>query len=77
MLPAATSPDHAFFSRETGATSITAVLVGDLAVGTILEFEVPDGSSASDYTATVVEVADRQNALLDDLAGYELTVAVP
>jgi hypothetical protein len=75
--PAATSSDHAFFSRETGAMSMTAVLVGDLTAGTVLEFDVPDGSSASDYTATIVEVADRQNALREELAGYELSVGAP
>ncbi len=40
----------------------------------MVTLHVPDVAAAADYTAQVVEVADRQNTLRDSLTGYALTV---
>ncbi len=72
--PTAASAADVLFFRSTGATSISAVIVGDISAGALVEFEVPAGTSASSYTTTITEVADRSNALRGSVAGYSLSV---
>jgi len=50
-------------------------VVGNLANGAVVTLHVPDVGAAASYTANVLEVADRQDALRPSLAGYALTVA--
>ena len=63
-----------FTRRESGSTVIGAV-VGALDNGAVVTLHVPDVGAAARYTTTVLEVADRQDALRASLAGYALTVA--
>jgi len=56
-------------------TGVTAVFVGDVVSGDLLTFHVPDVNSAASYAGTVLEAADRSNALRGSLAEYTLTVA--
>src|SRR5439155_25468841 len=63
-----------FTRRESGSTVIGAV-VGALDNGAVATLHVPDVGAAARYTTTVLEVADRQDALRASLAGYALTVA--
>lgn len=56
-------------------TSLTVVIVGNLADGTLLTFRVPDVSAVSSYSATVLEVADQTNELRGSVGGYGLAVA--
>ena len=62
-------------TRRIGNTTVRAVLAGPVAGGTLAILEVPDIGAASSYTATVIEVADRQNQLRSQLTGYQLQVA--
>lgn len=62
------------FTRRVGAT-VVGVVIGAVARGAVVTLQVPDVGAAADYTARVVEVADRQNALRASLSGYALTVA--
>jgi hypothetical protein len=48
--------------------------VGVVANGAVVTLRVPDVGAAAAYTARVVEVADRENALRGSLTGYALTV---
>jgi len=64
-----------FTRRESGSTVIGAV-VGALDNGAVVTLHVPDVGAAARYTTTVLEVADRQDALRASLAGYALTVAL-
>ncbi len=75
--PVAASTDHQLFTRQADAGSVRVALVGDLVAGALLEFEAPEGTDASAYTAEIVEVANRGTALREDLADYALTVEVP
>lgn len=72
--PTAASPDQELFTRVTGVNALGVVVVGDLSSGAVLEFEAPEGSDASSYTATMVQVADRGNRLRQDLSGYGLGI---
>ena len=63
-----------FTRRESGSTVIGAV-VGALDNGAVVTLHVADVGAAARYTTTVLEVADRQDALRASLAGYALTVA--
>jgi hypothetical protein len=56
-------------------TGVTAVFVGDVTVGDLLTFRVPDVSHINSYSATLLEAADRANALRGSLVEYSLTVA--
>ena len=58
-----------------GGSTVSGVVVGALADGIVVTLRVPDVGAAAGYTARVLEVADRQNALRASLAGYALTVA--
>jgi len=62
------------FTRRAGGATIVGVVVGVVANGTVVTLHVPDVYAAARYTATVLEVADRQDALRTSLAGYALTV---
>lgn len=55
-------------------TTITVVLVGDLRAGSLVTFHVPDVDAVSSYSATITQVADRNNVLRGSLTGYALTV---
>jgi hypothetical protein len=56
-------------------TGVTAVFVGDIVSGDLLTFDVPDVNSVASYAGTILEAADRSNALRGSLAEYTLTVA--
>lgn len=61
------------FTRRDG-TTIVAAIVGELANGTVATVRVPYAATSADYTARVLEVADRDDGLRGSLAGYALTV---
>ena len=56
-------------------TGVTAVFVGDIVSGDLLPFHVLDVNRPDSYSGTVLEAADRSNALRGSLAEYTLTVA--
>ena len=63
------------FTRREGSSTVAGVVVGALASGAVVTLQVPDVGAAAGYTARVLEVADRQDALRASLTGYALTVA--
>jgi hypothetical protein len=71
----AVNASYRLFTRRIGNTTVRVVLAGAVASGTVAVFEVPDVDAAGSYTATLTEVADRQNQLRLQLNGYQLQVA--
>jgi hypothetical protein len=69
--PALLDVDHVLYLME-GTNTITAIILGDIEAGELLEFDVPDIDVT--YTATITQVADRMNDLHESLSGYGLTV---
>jgi len=63
------------FTRREGDSTLVGVVVGSISDGAVVELQVPDIDEAAGYTARVIEVADRQNALRASLTGYALTSA--
>ena len=63
------------FTRRTGDGALVGLVAGAVANGVVVVLQVPDVGVAAEYTARVLEVADRQNALRASLAGYALTAA--
>ena len=61
------------FTRRAGETTIIGALVGVVTNGAEVTLHVPDAGAALGYTAEVLEVADRENALRGSLTGYALT----
>jgi len=62
------------FTRREGGSTVVGAVVGALANGALITLRVPDVGAAARYSATVLEVADRQDALRTSLTGYALTV---
>ena len=62
------------FTRRLDGSTLLGAVVGELGDGAIVTLHVPDVSAAALYQATVLEVADRDDALRSSLAGYALTV---
>ncbi|MEJ7811049.1 MAG: hypothetical protein WKG32_11620 [Gemmatimonadaceae bacterium] len=58
----------------TGAGGYMVAVFGDLGAGPLVRITVPDVRQASRYTVTVVEAADRANAIRATLGGYAFTV---
>lgn len=63
------------FTRRTDGSTISGAIVGDVAGGAVVTLRVPDVGAAAGYTARVLEVADRRNALRPSLDGYAITVS--
>jgi len=63
------------FTRRVDGSTMVGAVVGNLANGAVVMLHVPDVGAAARYTANVLEVADRQDALRTSLTGYALTAA--
>ena len=62
------------YTRRLTASTVRGVAAGAIAGGALLVVDVPDVAAAGSYVGTVLQVANRQNAL-QPLGGYGLTVA--
>jgi hypothetical protein len=60
------------FTRRINVSTIDGAVVGSLNNGVLVTLHVPDVTAG--YTAMVLEVADREDALRPSLDGYVLTV---
>ena len=69
----ATSSAIATHSRAV-AGGVRVVVFGDIASGSLLRIAVPDASQSSKYSASVVEVSDRANAVRAVLTAYKTKV---
>jgi hypothetical protein len=65
------------FTRRVSETTITGALVGAVTNGVVITLRVPEAGPGTDYTARVLEVADRENGLRGSLTGYALTAGPP
>jgi len=70
----AVSASLRLFTRRAGGSTIVGVVVGVVTNGAVVTLRVPDVGAAAGYTARVLEVADRQNALRASLSGYAIAV---
>jgi hypothetical protein len=62
------------FTRRVGTSTLAGVVVGAVANGTLVTLQVPDVGAAAGYSARVIDVADRHDALRASLTGYALAV---
>jgi len=62
------------FTRRVNGSTVVGAVVGALDNGAVVTLQVADIGAAARYTARVLEVADRQDALRASLVGYALTV---
>ena len=75
--PAAVSQSDRVYFRSTGTSTMMVAVVGTIASGGLVRFEAPIGAQASAYSASLLQVADRNNDLRSSLSGYSLTVSEP
>jgi hypothetical protein len=61
------------FTRRSNGT-LAGIVVGAVGAGPIVRLHVPDVGAAAGYSAQVIEVADRQDALRTSLVEYAMTV---
>jgi hypothetical protein len=59
---------------DTSSDVLHVAVIGNISAGPVMTFAVPDVGAVQSYTATLVDVADRQNATRD-LTGYTLTIS--
>ena len=69
-----TNPSLRLFTQRVDGSRVVGVVMGAVAPGAVVALRVPDVGAAGQYTARVLEVADRQDALRASLTGYALTV---
>jgi len=62
------------FHIDSSGSPIRGVALGVINSGVLLTFTISDTTAISSYSATIVDVADRQNALRSTLAGYALRI---
>ncbi len=67
------SPGGQIFFRDVGGSTLRVAFVSTIAAGGLLSFRPTDGAQASDYSATVLEVAGLDNSL-QSTSGYSLAV---
>ncbi len=67
------SPGGQIFFRDVGGSTLRVAFVSTIAAGGLLSFRPTDGAQASDYSATVLEVAGIDNSL-QSTSGYSLAV---
>jgi hypothetical protein len=59
---------------DSNGTTIRGAMVGQLHIGAVATFDVPDTTRRADYTASVLDVAGTDNNLRVSLNGYALRV---
>jgi hypothetical protein len=62
------------FTRQSDGGTIEGAIVGTVVNGTVAVLHVPYGATAAAYSARVLEVADRGDALRASVGAYSLTV---
>lgn len=76
-LQAASSAYLAFARSDSGAREVRLIIVGDLKGGAVATASVAPGHLLSDYSATIDQVAARNDSLRADLSGYRVSITVP
>jgi len=69
------SSSNLFYSRAVSDSEARVILVGNLAAGPVFTFKVADGKQLSAYSATVGQVAKRDDAVRENVTGYTLSIA--
>lgn len=64
------------YHRAVAPGVLDVILVGSPVSGDLFTMDVPDADPTTDFSATVVEVADASEALRPDLSGYSASIAV-
>jgi hypothetical protein len=72
----ASSSAYRIYWRLENERTVKALVIGNLVAGPLFTAEMSRSGRAS-YSATLTEVARRDNALQEALTGYSLTIAFP
>jgi hypothetical protein len=68
------SSPHRVYSRATGPDELRIIVVGDLEPGPLFTLQVEPGTPVSAFSATLEQVAARNDTLRPNLSGYTVTV---
>lgn len=73
--PQSANPSFKLYWRLVSSTEMRVMVFGTLATGPLLSVSIPDIAHAAGYKGTVLQVADRDDALRNGLSGYGITVS--
>jgi hypothetical protein len=65
------------FTRLVAPRELRVIVVGNLGNGPLFTMDVPNTNDVSGFTATVTQVADRNDELRGSVAGYSLEFPLP
>lgn len=68
------SSGYTFYSRLASEQEARVIVLGNVVAGPIFTFKMAAGATASDYTATLQQVASRSDGLRAALTSYSLTI---
>jgi hypothetical protein len=71
-LPA--RPGLRLYSRQVSESELVVVVFGPIASGPLFQVDIPDGRMVSGYAASILQVADAENALRADVSGYSVSM---
>lgn len=72
---AAASSHYLAYTHATSSEEAHVIIVGNIAAGQLLTVPIGAGHKLSDYSASVSEVAARNDSLRATLSNYQLTLA--
>jgi len=70
--PAAANPGLLVYSRQVSDSELAVAVFGPIANGALFQVDIRDGRNVGRYTASIVQVADRENDLRADVSGYSV-----
>lgn len=76
-LQSASSAYLAYSRSDSATREVRLIVVGDLKGGALATAAITPGHQLSDYSATIQQVAARNDSLRDDLSGYHVSVTIP
>jgi len=68
--PAAGKPGLLVYSRQVSDSELAVAVFGSITSGALFRVDIPESRKVESYSATIVQVADRENDLRGDLSSY-------
>jgi len=70
----AANSSYRVYWRLTSATELRVIVLGSVSDGPLFTVRVPDPARVSRYRGTVLQVADRYNAMRESVSDYDVTI---
>jgi hypothetical protein len=74
---ASTNSSNQLFSRLVAPQELRVIVIGNISTGPLFTMDVPNLNDISGFSATVDQVADRDDDLRADISGYSISFPAP